>query len=96
LPLPLISGTETRPNAEFVSKVLTVKSVPAAHLVPILRPLLPQQAHLVAFPCTNVLVLVDTFANVQRIEKLVRAIDTAGEPYKSDKCGAEVAAKAGP
>jgi general secretion pathway protein D len=70
-----------------------VKSVPAAQLVPILRPLLPQQAHLVAIACTNVLVIVDTFANVQRIEKLVRALDTAGEPYKSDKCGAEAVAQ---
>lgn len=96
LPLTLISGTETRPNAEYVGKVLAVKSVPAAHLVPILRPLLPQQAHLVAIACTNVLVIVDTFANVQRIEKLVRALDTAGEPYKPGKCGAEVAVKAGP
>jgi general secretion pathway protein D len=93
LPLPLISGTETRPNAEYVGKVLTVKSLPAAQLVPILRPLLPQQAHLVAIACTNVLVIVDTFANVQRIEKLVRALDTAGEPYKSDKCGVEPVAQ---
>lgn len=95
LPLALISGTEMRPNAEYVGKVVTVKSIPAAHLVPILRPLLPQQAHLVAFPCTNALVIVDTFANVQRIEKLVRALDTAEQPYKSDKCGVEPVAKAG-
>jgi general secretion pathway protein D len=67
--------------------------MPAAQLVPLLRPLLPQQAHLVAVPCTNVLLIADTFGNVQRIEKLVRVLDVAGEPYKPEKCGIQAAAK---
>ncbi len=85
LPLPQVSGKETHPDAEFVSKVITVKSVPAAHLVPILRPLLPQAGHLVALPCANKLIIVDTFANVRRIQSIIDALDV-GEPYATGKC----------
>jgi len=60
--------------------------MPASMLVPVLRPLLPQQAHMVAMPCTNTLLLVDTFANVKRVEKIVSAMDT-GEAFKPEKCG---------
>lgn len=85
LPLPIISGAEMRPDAEYVTKIIPVKNVPAVTLVPILRPLLPQQAHLVAAACTNVLIVADTFGNVRRIESLVQSLDK-GEPYQPGKC----------
>jgi type II secretory pathway component GspD/PulD (secretin) len=87
-PLSYVSGKESHPEAEYVTKTLTVKNVPAAQLVPILRPLLPQQGHLVAFPCTNMLMIVDTFGNVQRIEKLMQTLDVGG-PYTPPACGME-------
>lgn len=94
LPVPLISGKEVRPDAEFVSKVISVKNVSAPQLVPILRPFLPQQAALVAFPCNNRLLVVDIYANVRRVEALVESLDV-GEPYKPPKgyCGAQEEAK---
>jgi type II secretory pathway component GspD/PulD (secretin) len=85
---PLSYVTGRHPDAEYVTKTFTLKNVPAAQLVPILRPLLPQQGHLVAFPCTNMLMIVDTFGNVQRIEKLVQTLDVGG-PYTPPACGAE-------
>ena len=87
-PLAIVTGKESHPDAEFVTKTFTLKNVPAAQLVPILRPLLPQVGHLVAFPCTNMLMIVDTFGNVQRIEKLVQALDVGG-PYTLPKCDGE-------
>jgi len=87
-PLAIVTGRESHPDAEFVSKTWTLKNVPASQMVPILRPLLPQAGHLVAFPCTNTLVIVDTFGNVQRIEKLVQALDVGG-PYTPPKCDGE-------
>ena len=87
-PLAIVNGKESHPDAEFVTKTWTLKNVPAAQLVPILRPLLPQAGHLVAFPCTNMLMIVDTFGNVQRIEKLVQALDV-GAPYAPPSCGGE-------
>ena len=89
-PVPEVSGKETRPDAEFVTKVITVKNVPATHLVPILRPLLPQMGHLAALPCVNKLIIVDTFASVRRIQAIIDALDV-GEPYTPEKCSAHEA-----
>lgn len=88
VPLPLATGKESYAEGEFVNRVIAVKNAPAAQLVPILRPLLPQYAHLVAFPCKNALLIVDSYANVKRIEQIVRALDT-GEPYTPPACEAE-------
>lgn len=90
---PLLTADRSYADAEYVSRVITVKSVPTAMLVPILRPLLPQQAHLVALPCMNMLLLVDTFDNVKRLESIVSSLDR-GEPFKPEKCGGQQAAKA--
>jgi general secretion pathway protein D len=86
--LPIVTGKESHPDAAFVTRTFTLKNVPAAYLVPLLRPLIPQMGHLVAFPCTNMLVLVDTFGNVQRIEKLLQTLDVGG-PFTPPKCEME-------
>lgn len=85
LPSSIVTGSEVRPDAEYVTKIIPVRNMPAAMLVPILRPLLPQQAHFVASTCTNVLIVADTFGNVRRIESLVQSLDK-GEPYQPGKC----------
>jgi general secretion pathway protein D len=54
-------------------------------MVPILRPMIPQMGHLAAFLCSNRLILVDTFANVQRIQRVIEELDV-GEPLKTEKC----------
>lgn len=86
-PLPEVTGKESRPDDEFVTKVIVVKSQPAAQMVPILRPMIPQNGHLAAFPCSNRLILVDTFANVQRLQHIIDQLDV-GEPLKLEKCEA--------
>ena len=85
--MPVISGKETRPDHEIVTKILSAKSLSVAQLVPILRPMIPQYGHLAALPCTNRLIMVDTYANVRRIEAVIEALDV-GEPYKPENCGA--------
>ena len=56
-----------------------LENVPAAQLVPILRPLVPQQGHLVAYPQSNVLIISDTAANVGRLASIIGRIDVSGE-----------------
>jgi type II secretory pathway component GspD/PulD (secretin) len=82
---PLLSEKETRPESEVVTDVYRVKSSSAALLVPILRPILPQYAHLAADLCSNMLIIVDTYANVRRVEAIVQRLDV-GEPYKPQSC----------
>jgi len=88
MPLPLATAKESYPDAQFVTMVITVKNTMAPGLVPILRPLLPTYAHLSAMPCTNQLVLVDNFANVKRLEKLIASLDV-GPPYVPRSCQGE-------
>jgi len=93
-PLPLIAGKESYPDGQFVTMVITVKNTMAAALVPILRPLLPSYGHLSASPCTNQLVMVDNFANVKRIEKLIASLDV-GTPYVPRPCQGEASPSPG-
>ena len=74
-PVPTVSETAPGSGDELVTRVLQIKYVPAAQLVPILRPLVPQQGHLAAYPATNVLVISDRAANIDRLVEIVRRID---------------------
>lgn len=83
--IPTLSGKETVPDYQYVSAVIPLTRVSAPALVPMLRPLMPTYGQLASQPCTNSLVMVDTYANVRRIESLIKALDV-GEPYKPPKC----------
>ena len=74
-PVPTVGETNPGSGDELVTRVLQIKHVPAAQLVPILRPLVPQQGHLAAYPATNVLVVSDRAANIDRLVEIVRRID---------------------
>jgi general secretion pathway protein D len=82
--LPIADG-DNHPVAEYVTRIWKLKSVPASHLVPILRPMIPQNGHLVALPCTNNLIAVDTFGNTQRLDQILKTLDR-GEPFVPEKC----------
>ena len=84
-PVPIAEASQTYPDALHVTKIIPVRNAPAVTFVPLLRPLLNQGAHFVAFACTNDLLVSDRFANVRRVESLVRALDR-GEPYQPGKC----------
>lgn len=75
--MPTIGPKDTRAPDEYVTEIIPVKYAAAPQMVPLLRPLLPQNAHLAAAVQGNSLVLTDRFANLRRIEGLVHALDTA-------------------
>ena len=52
-----------------------VRNVSAVQLVAILRPLMPQNAHLAAYPSSNMLILADRANNVSRMLRIIRRID---------------------
>jgi general secretion pathway protein D len=64
---------------EIVTQVIAVKNVSAAQLVPILRPLIPQYGHLAAYPASNMLIISDRANNVNRMVRIIRRIDQAGD-----------------
>jgi general secretion pathway protein D len=64
---------------EIVTQVVAIRNVSAAQLVPILRPLIPQYGHLAAYPASNMLIISDRAANVNRMMKIIERIDQAGD-----------------
>lgn len=75
--VPTATSQHSGIGDEFVTRVIDVKYVNAAQLVPILRPLVPQQGHLAAYPASNVLVISDSAANIKRLLKIIQRIDQA-------------------
>jgi len=63
---------------EIVTQVVDVRNVNAPALVPILRPMIPQYGHLVAYPASNILIITDRASNVNRMMRIIRRIDQVG------------------
>ncbi|MEM7376853.1 MAG: type II secretion system secretin GspD [Pseudomonadota bacterium] len=76
-PLPNLSRDSNTDSDQLVTHVIKLDNVSAAQLVPILRPLVPQQGHLAASPNTNQLVITDRASNVARLVQIIRRIDVA-------------------
>jgi general secretion pathway protein D len=76
-PLPLIQGSLENSGDELITRVIRLDHVPAAQLVPILRPLVPQQGHLAAYAPTNSLIITDHAANISRLLKIISGVDRA-------------------
>ena len=64
---------------EIVTQVIEVHNVSAAQLVPVLRPLIPQFGHLVAYPSSNMLIISDRANNVSRLLRIIRRIDQSSD-----------------
>ncbi len=67
---------------ELVTLVVQPKNVCAAYMVPVLRPLMPQAAHLAADVQTNTLIINDRAVNARRIAGLVDQLDKRGTSRK--------------
>jgi len=66
---------ETYSGDQLVTRVLKVDNVDVGLLVPLLRTLIPQQSHMAQYKPTNVIVIHDSAANLDRIVKIIRKID---------------------
>jgi general secretion pathway protein D len=62
---------------EIVTQIVSVRNISAAQLVPILRPMQPQYAHLAVYPASNILIISDRANNVNRMMRIIRRIDEA-------------------
>lgn len=74
-PLPLSSKNVIYPADELITKIIRLDHVPASQLVPILRPLVPQQGHLAAYNPTNTLIITDHAGNIKRLMKIIASVD---------------------
>jgi general secretion pathway protein D len=67
---------------ELVTLLVQPKNVCAAFMVPVLRPLMPQAAHLAAEIQTNSLIITDHAVNARRIAEMVEQLDKRGSGKK--------------
>lgn len=74
-----LNGTGGHEADELITEIVPVKHLSAAELVPILRPLMPQGAQLIAHPGSNSLVISDRAGNVARIVSIIERIDTVSD-----------------
>jgi general secretion pathway protein D len=74
-----LNGTRQHETDELVTQIVPVKHVSATELVPILRPLMPQGAQLIAHPASNTLVISDRAGNVERMISIIQRIDTVSD-----------------
>ena len=73
-PVDVISGTSVI-NDEYVTQVIRLENVSAAKLIPVLRPLVPQQAHMAAYAPSNAIILSDIRANINRMQEIIARMD---------------------
>lgn len=81
LPLPvLFEDDDSIDEEEWIMRVVEVKNAPAASLVPILRPIMPQAGHLAAHSLSNSLLIVDRYANAQHLIAIISKLDANTPP----------------
>jgi general secretion pathway protein D len=64
---------------QIVTRVIWLDNTNPNDLIPALRPLMPQFAHLAAVPGTNALIVSDRAANIYQLETIIRNLDGTGE-----------------
>ncbi|GGY70903.1 type II secretion system secretin GspD [Marinobacter zhanjiangensis] len=70
---------EETPSEQLITRVIPVNNANALELVPILRPLVAKYGHLAGVAAANALIISDHRNNIERIESIVRDLDSPAE-----------------
>ena len=74
-PVPIMEGQAAIGNDEYVTQVIRLDNISAAKLIPVLRPLVPQQAHMAAYAPSNAIIISDIRSNIGRIVDIIERMD---------------------
>ena len=74
-PVPLMENQDLLGNDEYVTQVIRLDNISAAKLIPVLRPLVPQQAHMAAYAPSNAIIISDIRSNIGRIVEIIERMD---------------------
>ena len=75
--MKIASSAKPGHGDEYVTRVLQLDQVSAQEILPLVKPMMAKEEHLVAYSPSNVLIVIGRADNVQRIVKLIKKIDTA-------------------
>jgi general secretion pathway protein D len=70
-----VVGANQRDNSAIVTEVIQLKNISASTLIPVLRPLAPQQAHMAAYGPSNAIIISDMASNIASIRAVIERID---------------------
>jgi general secretion pathway protein D len=68
-------GRSETTSEAYVTQVLRLENISAAKLIPVLRPLVPQQAHMAAYAPSNAIIISDISANIDKIRDIIERMD---------------------
>ena len=74
-PVAVSDGDGGKASDEYVTQVIRLENISAAKLIPVLRPLVPQQAHMAAYAPSNAIIISDVSANIDRIRDIIERMD---------------------
>jgi len=74
-PVQVRDGHSGRASDEYVTEVIKLENISAAKLIPVLRPLVPQQAHMAAYAPSNAIIISDLSSNIDRIRDIIERMD---------------------
>ena len=78
---PLPFANDSGGNSSYVTEAFQLENVSVSQVLPVLRPLVSQSTgQMSAYPAGNMIVLVDTVANVERIRQILARIDQSSIP----------------
>jgi len=75
--VPVVNQSNLGTDA-YITQVIQLYNVSATKVLPVLRPLAPQHAHLAAYEPSNAIIVSDTVANIARLSDIIQRIDRAG------------------
>lgn len=74
-PVRVSDGATGHTSDEYVTEVIRLDNISAAKLIPVLRPLVPQQAHMAAYAPSNAIIISDLSSNIDRIRGIIDRMD---------------------
>jgi general secretion pathway protein D len=74
-PVSVRGAADIGNNDEYVTQVFNLENISAAKLIPVLRPLVPQQAHMAAYAPSNAIIISDIASNINRIRDIIERMD---------------------
>ena len=74
-PVPIMEDQAAVGNDEYVTQVIRLDNISAAKLIPVLRPPVPQQAHMAAYAPSNAIIISDIRSNIGRIVDIIERMD---------------------
>ncbi|MDY6993730.1 MAG: type II secretion system secretin GspD [Pseudomonadota bacterium] len=79
VPVTTADNTLERGGDALVTQIVQVNHISAPQLVPLLRPMVNQQGHLVAYPANNTLIISDRAHTVKRLLEIIQRVDQPHE-----------------